>query len=131
MKNTNFKRYYLMIAAVVFLASVYPLYMGIRVIWYYVQNGFVYAENYPKYIIPYTPICLAVIIGVLQLPLILRRFKKYPVLFASIVSVAVFVAAELLLENMVLVTDSAKTTLESWQMYACYIPPISLGHGEQ
>ncbi|MBQ8315116.1 MAG: hypothetical protein IJX95_05180, partial [Lachnospiraceae bacterium] len=37
--------------------------------------------------------------------------------------VGVFFAAELLLESKVIVTTSVVTTLESWQMYMCYVSP--------
>jgi len=49
---------------------------GFKVIDDMVRNGVVLAENYPKYIIPYTPISLAVIIAVLLLPVLMRYTKS-------------------------------------------------------
>ena len=39
------------------------------------------------------------------------------------VSLIIFFVSELLLENMVIVSDNAATKLESWQMYMCYVSP--------
>lgn len=61
---TSFKKYYLFSVIGVLIVSFYPLYMGVKVVSDIVRNGTVLAENYPKYIIPYTPISLAVIIAV-------------------------------------------------------------------
>ena len=77
MKNKLFSKYYLFSCVGVLLASCYPLSMGVRVISDMIINGTVYKENYPKYIIPYTPICLAVFIGVLTMPLCIKFLKQY------------------------------------------------------
>ena len=55
MKNKQFNRYYLLSCIGVLIASYYPLYMGVRVISDMIIDGTVLKENYPKYIIPYTP----------------------------------------------------------------------------
>ncbi|MDE5867154.1 MAG: hypothetical protein K2H31_11230, partial [Lachnospiraceae bacterium] len=68
MKNKLFSKYYLFSCVGVLLASCYPLLMGVSVIYDMITNGTVFKENYPKYIIPYTPICLAVLIGALIMP---------------------------------------------------------------
>jgi hypothetical protein len=99
--------------------------MGLKVIVDMVQNGTVLAENYPKYIIPYTPISLAVIFAVLLLPAFIRYAKKFALAAASAISLIIFFVSELLLENMIIVTKDITTTLEDWQMFMCYIPPES------
>lgn len=122
---TKFKKYYLLSVVGVLVASFYPLYMGVKVVTDMVQDGSVMAENYPKYIIPYSPISLAVIIGVLLMPVLMNYAKKYSLLAASVISLVIFFVSELLLESMVIVTTNATTTLESWQMYMCYVSPES------
>ncbi len=104
-------------------ASFYPLYMGVRVVSDMVREGTVLGENYPKYIIPYTPISLAVITAVLLMPLLIKYARKLTLLAASAISLGLFFLSELLLENKVIVTTTVKTTLESWQMFMCYVPP--------
>ena len=63
MKSNAFRRYYIGLLASLLLVSAYPIYMGISVVVDMIQNGTVYAEDYPKYIIPYTPIALALLLG--------------------------------------------------------------------
>lgn len=105
------------------IVSFYPLYMGFRVIVDMINQGQVFGEDYPKYIIPYTPISLSVIIGVLLMPVIFRLAKRWSLPVASALSVAVFFVSELLFENLVIVTSEVRTKLENWQMYMCAIPP--------
>lgn len=133
MENKKFKNYYLLSLLGVILSSCYPIYMGITVIVDMIQYGTVYAENYPKYIIPYTPIALALLVGVALIPVALKYFKKYALLFGTIISTILFFVFEFILEKLVVVTRTVTETvgwvdvskLEDWQMYMCYIPPNS------
>lgn len=118
MENKKLNRYYIFSAIGILAASFYPLYMGVRVVSDMVTNGTVMKEDYPKYIIPYTPISLALIIGILLMPLLIK-YIRHPLFLASILSVVVFFGAELLLENKVIVTSSIPVALEDWQMYMC------------
>ena len=120
---TKFKKYWCFAVTGTLAASFYPLYMGFRVIYDMIANGTVMEENYPKYIIPYTPIALAVILAVLIMPIIIKRFKKHSIITVSVLSLSVFFIAELLLESKVIITSTVDTTLESWQMFMCYVPP--------
>lgn len=121
MKNKPFNRYYLFACIGVLIASYYPLSMGVRVITDMIVNGTVLKENYPKYIIPYTPISIAIIIGVLLMPLCIKFFKKFALVGGASVATGIFFVTELLFEQKVVVESVSK--LEDWQMYMCYIPP--------
>lgn len=124
MKNKQFLRYYLLSCIGVLIASYYPLSMGVRVITDMIVDGTVLKENYPKYIIPYTPICLAVLIGVLLIPLCIKVFRRFAVIGGSVMATAVFFLFEILLEQKVVVTTAETVTkLKDWQMYMCYQPP--------
>jgi hypothetical protein len=128
MENKKFKNYYLLSLLGVILASCYPIYMGITVIVDMIRYGTVYAENYPKYIIPYTPIALALLVGVALIPVALKYFKKYALLFGTIISTILFFVFEFILERTVTVSRTVTgifSTLEDWQMYMCYVPPNS------
>ncbi len=109
------------------LFSAYPIRMGVSVITDMAKHGTVYAENYPKYIIPYTPISIAVVLGIALMPFFLRRLRKAAFPAGSITAVAVFFAAEFSFERLVTVTKTYEETvvssLEGWQMYMCYVPP--------
>ena len=133
MKSKTFRIYYLLSLLGVLLASCYPIYMGITVIVDMIRYGTVYAENYPKYIIPYTPIALALLVGVALIPVALKYFNKYTLLFGTVISTALFFLFEFILEKLVVVTRTVTETvgwvdvskLEDWQMYMCYVPPNS------
>ncbi|MCL2815709.1 MAG: hypothetical protein FWD23_14020 [Oscillospiraceae bacterium] len=60
---------YLISLGAVLLTSVYPIYMGVIMLTAYLRDGDVNATDYPKYIIPYTPVSIALIICVALLPL--------------------------------------------------------------
>ncbi len=128
MENKTFRKYYLFSLLGVLLASCYPIYMGISVIVDMIRYGTVYAENYPKYIIPYTPIALALLVCVALIPVALKYFKKYALLFGTVISTVLFFVFEFILERAVTVTRTVTgifSTLEDWQMFMCYIPPNS------
>lgn len=119
----QFKKYCIISFIGTLMASVYPLYMGFRVLFYMLTMGSVPEGRYPKYIIPYTPISLAVILAVLLMPFLFKHLKRFVLLAASVISLVVFFLFELFLESKVIVTTTVTTTLESWQMFMCYIPP--------
>ena len=124
MKNKKFNRYYLLSVIGILIASFYPLLMGVRVITDMIADSVVEKENYPKYIIPYTPISIALIIGVLLMPLFIKLFKKYAFAGGAITSTGVFFLFEFLFENKVIVaTSDVVAKLEDWQMFMCAIPP--------
>ena len=123
MNVSKYRKCWLLCLAAAVAASAYPLYMGIRVITRMVQNGAIPLEEYPKYVIPYTPIAVAVIIGVILIPLLQRKTQKLDLLYGSVISVAVFFIVERLMETKILVEAQGWVVLESWQMALCYVPP--------
>lgn len=128
MKKKSFNRYYLFSCVGVLLASYYPLSMGVRVVTDMIVDGTVLKENYPKYIIPYTPICLAVLLGVFIMPLCFKLFKRVALIGGSVAATGVFFMIETLFEQKVVVaTAESVTKLENWQMYMCYVPPEGWG----
>ena len=128
MKRKQLNRYYLFSCIGVLAASYYPLSMGVRVITDMIVDGTVLKENYPKYIIPYTPICLAILLGVLIMPLCMKLFKRLALLGGSVTAAGAFFMLETLFEQKVVVTTAETVTrLEDWQMFMCYIPPEGWG----
>lgn len=118
--NKKYNRFYFFSLLGILLASFYPIYMAVKVVKDMNIRGYVLEENYPKYIIPYTPISIALIVGVLLMPLIIKLAKKHSFLVVSILSLITFFVAELLLETQIIVSSSK---LADWQAYMCYIPP--------
>lgn len=122
-----YKLYCCLAAVGVTVASWYPLSMGVRVVADMLRQGTVNQGDYPKYVIPYTPISLALIVGVLFMPLWIKLCKKWAWAVGSAVSLAVFAGAELALEQWVVVStvhgEWGTVPLENWQMYMCAVMP--------
>ena len=128
MKNKGFRRYYLFACIGVLIASYYPLSMGIQVITDMITEGTVMKENYPKYIIPYTPISIAIILGMFIMPLCIKLFRRYALFGGASIATGLFFATEFLFEKKVVVSAAETVTkLEDWQMFMCYIPPEGWG----
>ena len=119
MLKSSYKKYYLFTLIGVLIASFYPLYMGVKVAVDMITNGTVLQENYPKYIIPYTPIAVAILLGVLLMLFLKGRFA---LLGGSICSLGAFLGTELLLEKCVNITSDTVVALEDWQMFSCVVP---------
>lgn len=128
MKNKQFRKYYLFSCLGVLIASYYPLSMGVRVITDMIVDGTVMKENYPKYIIPYTPISIAIIAGILLMPLCIKLLRRFALAGGAVSATGVFFAIEFLFERKVVVTTAETVTkLEDWQMFMCYTPPGGWG----
>ena len=123
MKNKTFRWFYLLSLVGVTAAAFWPFCMGVRVIRDMIVQGTVMSEDYPKYIIPYLPVALAVLVGVALMPFLMRVWGRRVQLGASGVALALFLTSELLLEKLVTVTGRGIAKLESWQMSLCYVSP--------
>lgn len=123
MNNKRYTRFYILSLLLVLIASAYPLYMGVVTMAEMIQKGAVPLESYPKYIIPYTPIAVAMIFGVALLPLLQKLFQKTDFLWSAVLSTGIFFMVERLMETKILVQAQEVVYLESWQLALCYIPP--------
>ena len=121
----TFRIYWVLVLLGTLAVSAYPIYMGFKVIHNMTLYGFVPQRNYPKYIIPYTPIAIAVIVAVGLMPVLFGKLKKHALLTASGIGLVVFFVMEFLFENKVIVNGTLRTKLERWQMYMCYVSPES------
>ncbi len=120
------QKFYLLSIIGIFVVSIYPMYMGVKVVRDYIMEGTVRTENYPKYIIPYTPICIALMIAVVIAPLIIKFFEKIAIYVISLISIITFFVCELWFENLVVFDGSTKTNVESWQAFMCYATPEAM-----
>ncbi|MBQ9544622.1 MAG: GNAT family N-acetyltransferase [Clostridia bacterium] len=126
----NYVLYWCLAFAGTIGAACYPLSMGAKVLSDMLKNGAVRAEDYPKYVIPYTPISMALILGVLFMPAAIRYLRKFALPVSGALSLGVFFGFEKLFETRFTVTsltdEASKTLVESnlgdWQTYMCYAP---------
>lgn len=117
---------YLTSFSIILLASVYPVYMGVQVVSAFVRDGQIDVAAYPKYIIPYTPICLAVILSVAALPLAVRFLKRWSLPVLSIVGTGMFLLSEILFEQVTVFDGSKAGDIASWQAFMCFISPQAI-----
>lgn len=115
------RRCWLISLLVVLALSVYPLLMGLKILLSVLVSGSISTADYPKYVIPYTPISLAAMAGVLVMPWLVRRMRR-PLIAAAALALIVFFASEMALEN-VMVGDR---TIAEWQTFLCFMPPEML-----
>ena len=122
--RTTEKEYYFWSFIVILLLSIYPLIMGVQVLAAYIGNGYVNDIDYPKYVIPYTPISIALIITVAVHPLVNRLCKKFTLPAISILGVGLFLLVEILFEQVtVFSVVEGTSTVGSWQATLCIVTP--------
>jgi hypothetical protein len=97
--------------------------MGIVTLGSYLQNGSIQAADYPKYIIPYTPISIALIISTALMPLIFKLFRRYTLLVVSFIGMIIFFVTEFGFEQIKVIEGYVKMPLESWQLSLCMATP--------
>jgi len=118
------KTFYILSIVTVCMFSFYPLQMGARVLLALWQDGYVRAEAYPKYLIPYTPIVLAILASVVLLPLFVRLCKKWALLSVSVFGAGMFLLTETLFEQITVFSLQEGTAdIGSWQTYLCIATP--------
>ncbi len=117
------KVFYRLSLIILILLSVYPIYMGIKVFIQYLQNGSMLAEEYPKYIIPYTPMCISIIVSAALLPSLYKLSKRFSLIIGSGIGIVLFFSGELFFEQIKVVEGYTEMPLSSWQFALCYATP--------
>ncbi|MDF2510643.1 MAG: hypothetical protein K0S04_509 [Herbinix sp.] len=119
----KYRNFYLLSLLAVVLASVYPLYMGVVTMGSYLENGYIDAANYQKYIIPYTPICIALIASIALMPLIFKLFRRHTLPIISFIGTVLFFVSEFGFEQIKVIEGYEVMPLESWQLSLCMATP--------
>lgn len=120
--------FYLISLFFILAVSAYPLYMGVKTMLYYMSEGAIKAEDYPKYVIPYAPMCVAIILAALLLPLFYRLFKRHSLWISTMFGILVFAAGELFFEQIKVITgyETEFLPISSWQLSLCVATPEAL-----
>ena len=133
MKN-KYAIFYIVSIILILVISIYPVFRGITTLTSYYQNGFIEAENYPKYIIPYAPICFSIVIIAVLMPLFFKLCKKKTLLVVSILGILLFLAFETGFEQIEVIEGykeviegyreaTVAVPLEAWQLSLCMVTP--------
>lgn len=127
MKNQeDYRRFYLLLLIGLVIVSAYPIYMGGTAVKDMVTIGYLPYDSYPKYLIPYVPISITVIFGVLIMPLIHKFAKKKDYYIGAGISAVFFLVLEWICETKILIQTEASAQsyqAEAYQMFLCYVPP--------
>ena len=86
--------------------------MGIVLLTACLQNGGINATDYPKYIIPYTPISIALIVCVALLLPAYKHLKKYTLPVLSIIAIILFLGTEMAFEKVTVFSGTASENTE-------------------
>lgn len=119
----KYKKFYLLSLLAILLASAYPLYMGVVTLGSFLQNDFIHAADYQKYIIPYTPICVSLLALAALMPLLFKLFKQYTLAAVSLLGTLLFFALEIGFEQIKVLEATVQMPLESWQLSLCMATP--------
>ena len=96
----TYKKFYFISLGALTLACAYPIYMGIVTLVSYINKGFIDVVDYRKYVIPYTPICIALIVSIALLPVVFKLCKKHTLLATSVLGTVLFFIAEICFEQI-------------------------------
>lgn len=119
----SYKKFYFLSSIIIILLCTYPLYMGLYTLHSYLQDGSIVSSDYKKYIIPYTPISISLILVTLLFPVIIRLFKRFALLIASLLGSLLFLLTEVGFEQIKVVESQKSLPLESWQYSLCVATP--------
>lgn len=119
----QYKKFYNLSVFIILAVSVYPIYMALITLSSYFRKGYVNSVDYPKYIIPYAPICISLIFVVFLMPAIYRLFKRWCLLASSLLGGFIFFICELGFERIRVVEGNMNLPLESWQFSLCVATP--------
>lgn len=143
MINKKYKQFYFISLLVLFALSAYPLVNGTYMAYLSIANGAITPEQYAKYVVPYTAMCLAAILFAALQPLLFRAGRlALPAGLAG--AYGVFIALEqfferiqvhttgmALIDTASLSTDQpqniAATTIDMWQASLCVVSPLTRG----
>lgn len=117
----SYHKFYFTVLGVLIALSAYPMIMGIKIIILQYQNGSIRPEDYARYVIPYTAICVAILISVALYPVI-ARLKGLSTLVATSLGLILFVVLELFMEGITINSPTAKSTVQ-WQLLSCIGTP--------
>ncbi len=122
MKNT--KSVFLFSMAAIILITSYPLFMAFKTIYLLILNGTIMASEYERYIIPYAPIAISLILTFSFYPLIRKALNRKALLTSTGIGFVVFFICEIFFEKIEVVFKGSIKMLDDFQSLLCYRPTI-------
>ena len=143
MINRNDRRFYFVSLAVLLALSAYPIISGTRMVFLSALNGAIEPQDYAKYVVPYGPMCFAVIIFAACQPFLSKLGRiAFPAGLTG--AFGIFIAAEQVIERIQVHTagmslvDAASLSIpgapvlpsaavDAWQASLCIVSPLTRG----
>lgn len=123
MGNSRYRKFYLASVLVLLFVCAYPFYMAYRAVEQYLIHSAILSPFYPRYIIPYVPIALSLLLVACLMPLALRWLGRWSLLGATLLGVGAFLLCEQRLENLIVVDGDSALALQCWQYSLCVATP--------
>jgi hypothetical protein len=98
--SKSVRKYYLISLGILLALSAYPLVMGVKIIVLQIMQGGIRPTDYARYVIPYTAVCVSVLVSAAVYPLF-RKLGKIALPAATALALCLFAAIELLIESIV------------------------------
>lgn len=124
MMEKSWRKFYFSSLGVLLALSAYPVILGIKIIILQLQNGSIRPEDYARYVIPYTAICLSILISVGLYP-VLAKLRRFSNLAATVLGLGLFIGFELYMESITINSPIARSTVE-WQLFSCIGTPAAI-----
>ena len=133
------KRFYIISLAVLIVLSAYPLINGIRIAYLSIANRVIEPDQYAKYVVPYTAICISTLWFAAMQP-VFMKLKRLAFPVGIITAFGLFLVIERCFEmmqmrvsGMMLLEPSAlavsdpvqdTVTMDLWQALSCAVSPV-------
>lgn len=121
--KSKYRIFYITSLMFLLVVSAYPIYMGVKTFAVYIKNGGIESADYPKYVIPYAPVCISVVLAALLFPLLYKRLKRYSFPAGSLLGVITFLGTEIGFEQMKVIEGYQQLPLDAWQYSLCVATP--------
>lgn len=112
---------YLLTLAILLALSAYPIIMGFKIIFLQFRDGSVGPGDYARYVIPYTAICLSVLIAAALHPLLIR-LKRWALPVATVLALGLFTGIELMMEGIAIHSPEIESAVQM-QLFSCVYTP--------
>jgi hypothetical protein len=135
-----YRRFYIISLSVLIVLSAYPVGNGLRIAYLSIANGNIKPEQYARYVVPYTAICIAIILFTAFQPLFMKM-RRLALPAGLLAAYIIFFLTELYFEGikihttgMSLVDTSTLSiaelkdippdaTVDIWQASLCVVSP--------
>jgi hypothetical protein len=117
----NVRRYRFIALAALLAVSAYPLVMGLKLVALQLMYGGVQLQDYARWVIPYTAVCVAALAACALYPAF-GRLGKFAAPAATMLALALFLGLELFVEGVTIQSEAAKNALTA-QLLSCVYTP--------